>query len=397
MNKCIDSIGIVQMKRDFEQRLAQWIDTVDINAFPVKEDWMTKLSLQRLASYYKRRKVAARAFTLYAETFTRRANNELSTRATRYCDGMPVKGPEGKPRKQYVQFSDNSDTWDRDLDVEAMVALLKNYREQITIGGSAEYLPSFYETIDHDFNGSYQRYVENIWDKSILMTSEKIPVKLPKKLTRDPGIEFSMSLMETLADIHMVLDSLKDSIQEQERMLCAAKIRMEQELPHYSDANFTMRLTYGQVGGYKLGGYDSGYFTCPQSMINKIDLYERNSSLENNPYEEYFAEPVFKDLLTQYDQQSKCGDAATPGSPGALCFLSNTDITGGNSGSPVIDGKGRLIGLAFDGNWDSLSSDIFFDTTLARTISVDIRYVLFMMKHWGHADRLINEMNVEVK
>ena len=132
-------------------------------------------------------------------------------------------------------------------------------------------------------------------------------------------------------------------------------------------------------------------------MINKIDLYERNSSLENNPYEEYFAEPVFKDLLTQYDQQSKCGDAATPGSPGALCFLSNTDITGGNSGSPVIDGKGRLIGLAFDGNWDSLSSDIFFDTTLARTISVDIRYVLFMMKHWGHADRLINEMNVEVK
>ena len=397
MNKCIDSIGIVQMKRDFEQRLAQWIDTVDINAFPVKEDWMTKLSLQRLASYYKRRKVAARAFTLYAETFTRRANNELSTRATRYCDGMPVKGPEGKPRKQYVQFSDNSDTWDRDLDVEAMVALLKNYREQIAIGGSAEYLPSFYETIDHNFDGSYQRYVENIWDKSILMTSEKIPVKLPKKLTRDPGIEFSMSLMETLADIHMVLDSLKDSIQEQERMLCAAKIRMEQELPHYSDANFTMRLTYGQVGGYKLGGYDSGYFTCPQSMINKIDLYERNNSLENNPYEEYFAEPVFKDLLTQYDQQSKCGDAATPGSPGALCFLSNTDITGGNSGSPVIDGKGRLIGLAFDGNWDSLSSDIFFDTTLARTISVDIRYVLFMMKHWGHADRLINEMNVEVK
>ena len=75
-----------------------------------------------------------------------------------------------------------------------------------------------------------------------------------------------------------------------------------------------------------------------------------------------------------------------------LCFLTTNDITGGNSGSPMFDGKNRLIGLAFDGNWDSLSSDIFFDSRLARCIGVDMRYVLFMMDKWGHADRLINEM-----
>ena len=74
-----------------------------------------------------------------------------------------------------------------------------------------------------------------------------------------------------------------------------------------------------------------------------------------------------------------------------LCFLTNNDITGGNSGSPMFNGKGELIGLAFDGNWDSLSSDINFDRNLARCIGVDIRFVLFMMDKWGHADRLIKE------
>ena len=78
-----------------------------------------------------------------------------------------------------------------------------------------------------------------------------------------------------------------------------------------------------------------------------------------------------------------------------LCFLTNNDITGGNSGSPMFNGKGELIGLAFDGNWDSLSSDIFFDNKLARCIGVDIRYVLYMMDKWGHADRLIKEIGAK--
>jgi hypothetical protein len=76
-----------------------------------------------------------------------------------------------------------------------------------------------------------------------------------------------------------------------------------------------------------------------------------------------------------------------------LCFLTTNDITGGNSGSPMFDSKNHLIGLAFDGNWDSLSSDIFFDSRLARCIGVDIRYVLYMMERWGNADRLLKEIN----
>ena len=154
-------------------------------------------------------------------------------------------------------------------------------------------------------------------------------------------------------------------------------------MPNYSDANFTLRLSYGQVGGYTLGGQPSGYFTEAQSMVEKMLMGERGVI-------DYKAEPLMKELLSARDF-----GPYTDGTSGKmqLCFLSNNDITGGNSGSPVFNGNGELIGLAFDGNWDSLSSDIFFDRQLARTISVDIRYVLFMMDRWGHADRLLREIN----
>ena len=107
---------------------------------------------------------------------------------------------------------------------------------------------------------------------------------------------------------------------------------------------------------------------------------------------DYYAEPVMHELMGAKDF-GKYTDK-TSGKM-QLCFLTNNDITGGNSGSPMFNGKGELIGLAFDGNWDSLSGDIFFDTKLARCIGVDIRFVLYMMDKWGHADRLIKEINAK--
>ena len=107
---------------------------------------------------------------------------------------------------------------------------------------------------------------------------------------------------------------------------------------------------------------------------------------------DYQAEPIMRELLSAPDHGAYT-DPVT--GKFQLCFLTNNDITGGNSGSPMFDGNGNLIGLAFDGNWDSLSSDINFDSRLARCIGVDIRYVIFMMDKWGHADRLLKEINAK--
>jgi hypothetical protein len=294
---------------------------------------------------------------------------------------MPVKGPKSKPKKQYYEFSDNSEEWDQATDMELLAALLKNYRQQIT---DKAYLPDFYKTIDAKFHGDYQAYVKTLYKKSVLMKTEK-PIYFNKKsYMKDLGVQYGLSLNDLMAKLNADRRELSLAITEQERLLCAAVLRMEQDMPNYSDANFTLRMTYGQIGEYTLGGKPSGYYTTARSLWEKMQKADENF--------EYFAEPVMHQLMAEKDF-GKYADSLT--GTLQLCFLSNNDITGGNSGSPIFNGKGELLGLAFDGNWDSLSSDIFFDRQLARTINVDVRYMLYMMDRWGHADRLLKEINAK--
>ncbi len=370
MNKCIDSIGIIQQKEAYEKRIRQYQDQTGL--------LKGKLDFDKMAELYKKRFNLARTLTLFSETFGR--TNEFTTRAIRLSYGMEVKGPKDNPKKQYVEFADNSDEWDEALDKEVMAALLKNYAEQV----DASQLPDFYKTINGKFKGDYKKYVDYLYDKSMIMKKgEKIYFN-KKSYKKDLGVQYGIDLIDLLQKLGEMTKPLDDSIALQERYLCDAKLRMEQDLPHYSDANFTMRLSYGQVGGYELGGKPSGYYTTAESIVEKMDRADENI--------EYAAEPIMKQLLSSNDF-GPYTDKTT--GKMQLCFLTNNDITGGNSGSPMFNGKGQLIGLAFDGNWDSLSSDIHFDTRLARCIGVDIRYVLFMMDRWGHADRLLKEINAK--
>ena len=372
MNKCIDSIGLIRQKAAFEQQIRHWQDSTGY--------LKGKLDFDLLNRLYQKRFAAMRALTFYNETFGRRNTDELTRRALRVQNGVIVNGDPKKPKKQYIEFKDNSDTWDYDTDREILAALLKHYREKVEI----KYQPDFYNVIDHDFKGDYQKFVDYLYKKSKLMQSDKKIYINKKNYHKDPGVVYGESLISVQAEWEAELNATYDSITEQERYLCAAKLRMEEDMPNYSDANFTMRLSYGQVGEYLLAGQPSGYYTTAESIVEKM-----NKASQIIDYE---AEPIMKELLSVKDF-GKYTDKTT--GKMHLCFLSNNDITGGNSGSPMFNGKGELIGLAFDGNWDSLSSDIFFDKQLARCIGVDIRYVLYMMESWGKADRLLKEINAK--
>ncbi len=370
MNRCIDSVGLIRQKADFEAKIARFVDSTGY--------MKGKLDFDVLKSLYDKRFDIVRTATVFSETFFR--TNELATRAIKVHNGMEVKGPKKSKKKQYVEFEDNSDSWDEATDKEVYAVLLKNYRDNV----AAKYLPDFYKTIDTQFGGDYAKYVDYLWANSVLMKKgEKIYIN-KKSFDKDLGVQMGLDITATLADLKAPLAGITDSIDLQERYLCAAKLRMEQDLPHYSDANFTMRLSYGQVGGYNLSGRPSGYYTAAESIVEKMKTGDK--------VVDYYAEPIMHELLSANDF-GRYQDAAT--GKMQLCFLTNNDITGGNSGSPMFDGKGRLIGLAFDGNWDSLSSDIFFDSKLARCIGVDIRYVLFMMDKWGKASRLLDEINAK--
>ena len=371
MNKCIDSIGLIQQKAAYEAKIRQWQDSTGF--------LKGKLDFDKLENFYKKRFNAVRAMMYFNETFGR--NDEMTNRALRVTRGIEVKGDKDKPKKQYIEFKDNSDTWDLNLDREVLAALMKYYREQV----EEKYQPDFYQIVDSKFGGDYQQYVDYLFKKSQLMKSNKKIFVNKKNYHKDPGVSYGESLISTIAEIRADLLSTYDSINNQERYLCAAKLRMEEDMPNYSDANFTMRLSYGQVGEYLLAGQPSGYYTEASSIVKKMEQGEKGVI-------DYEAEPIMKELLSAKDF-GKYTDKTT--GKLHLCFLSNNDITGGNSGSPMFNGKGELIGLAFDGNWDSLSSDIFFDSQLARCIGVDIRYVLYMMEKWGKADRLIKEIGAK--
>ena len=372
MNKCIDSIGLIKQKAEFEAKIRQWQDSTGF--------LKGKLDFDVLERLYQKRFKAVRAFTYFREVFSRRGD-EMTRRALLSQNGAFVEGKDGDSKNHYIQFKDNSEEWDYDTDREILAALMKYYREQV----EADYLPDFYEVVDSKFKGDYQAYVDNLFKKSMLMKNNKKIFINKKNFQKDLGVAYGLSITTASAAIMADIMDTSDSIDIQERCLCAAKLRMEEDMPNYSDANFTMRLSYGQVGEYLLGGKPSGYYTTAESMVEKMIQGEKGVI-------DYEAEPIMKELLSKKDF-GKYTDKTT--GKMHLCFLSNNDITGGNSGSPMFNGKGELIGLAFDGNWDSLSSDIFFDKQLARCIGVDIRYVLYMMESWGKADRLIKEIGAK--
>ena len=371
MNKCIDSIGLIRQKQEFEAKLRQWQDSTDY--------LKGLLDFNRLDTLYQERYAAIRALYYWSETWGRECD-QMTVRAKQVHSGIPVLGPEDKPKKQYIEFKDNSDEWDEATDRELLAALMKNYRDQV----EERYQPDFFSVIDKDFKGDFRAYVDYLYNKSKLMKNDKRIYINKKNYEKDPGVQYGISLIEIIGVIRADIGKISEQIEEQEKWLCAAKLRMEEDMPNYSDANFTMRMTYGQIGEYTLGGRPSGYYTTARSLWEKMQKADQNF--------EYFAEPVMHELLSAKDY-GKYTDPLT--GTLQLCFLSNNDITGGNSGSPIFNKKGELLGLAFDGNWDSLSSDIFFDRQLARTINVDVRFMLYMMDKWGHADRLLNELGVK--
>mgnify|MGYP000852145334 FL=1 len=370
MNKCIDSIGLIRQKAEYEAKIQKWLDAKTV------KDPAVSVDFAKLGKLYETSREPALAQAYWNESFWR--TSEFLQRTFDLSRGaIELQGPKGDPKKQYMQFKDNSDEWNLALDKEMTAAMLKNYAGHVP----ARYLPDFYKIIKDKFGNDYKKYTDWVYANSKLLTKGHKFYNDEKNL-KDPGIQLGVQLIMVYQAIMADLSEKEESIENEEKKLCEAKVQMEMDMPHYSDANFTMRLSYGQVGGYMIGGFNSNYYTTAESIVEKMN---RGAKVED-----YQAEPVMKELMSVKDF-GRYADKTT--GKMQLCFLTNNDITGGNSGSPMFDGKGRLIGLAFDGNWDSLSSDINFDRNLARCIGVDIRFVLYMMDKWGHADRLLKEIN----
>jgi len=256
--------------------------------------------------------------------------------------------------------------------------MLNYYREQADTSAYLNGIGDF-ATMDID------KYVEDLFDNSIFASVEKLDqlAQNPNSaaIKNDPEIK----LYEDFFKVYMKKAQYATLDHEAEakasKAFAAGILEWEAGKPSYPDANSTMRLTYGKVGGYSpKNGMWCNYYTTLDGVMEKEDP---------NNYE--FIVPARLKELWKAKDYGQYADA-TGNLP--TCFLTNNDITGGNSGSPVLNAKGELIGLAFDGNWESMSSDVMFEPDLQRCICVDIRYVLFMMDKYGKASWLLKEMKI---
>ena len=234
------------------------------------------------------------------------------------------------------------------------------------------------------YKGNLEKYIDYVYDNSILANKKNFDsfMKKPseKKFEKDPAMQLRAAVFRTYRALSAKEAELAKVINPLHKTYLKGLMEMTNG-PVYPDANFTMRLTYGNVKPYSpKDGVTYDYYTTLKGVMEKED--PTNS--------EFIVPARLKELYEAKD----FGQYALPNGEMPVAFLTTNDITGGNSGSGVLNARGELIGLAFDGNWESLSGDINFDNKLQRCINVDIRYVLFVIDKFGGCKRLIEEMNI---
>ena len=275
--------------------------------------------------------------------------------------------------------------YNKDYDQQVDRAVAKAILPALAKALTPEELPAFYQTIEKEHKGDYDAYVDDLFDTSIMGSRANFDkfLKKPsvKAIERDLATEYSRTKLEAIKAAANEYSQTSKELGLLHKAYIRGLGEMKQPVPAYPDANFTIRLTYGNVKSYNpKDGVHYKYFTTTDGILEKED--------PENP--EFVVPAKLKELIQKKDfGRYAMADGTMP-----VCFLTTNDITGGNSGSPVIDGEGRLIGCAFDGNWESLSGDINFDNNLQRCIALDIRYVLFILEKLGGCGHLIDEMTI---
>lgn len=274
------------------------------------------------------------------------------------------------------QFKNYNETIDRNL----FASMMEMYHKNVPLDQQPPYLLK----MDKKFKGNYEKYADYMYSKSIFANKEKVKAFLnspnKKKLAKDPAMVAVNAFFDSYRSMRSNLKEANEKLAKGHRLYIAGLREMNPDKNYAPDANFTMRLSYGSVQDYyPADAIHYEYFTTMDGIMQK----------EDPDNWEFIVPAKLKELYQEKDFGQYGKDGVMK-----VCFLTNHDITGGNSGSPVINANGELIGLAFDGNWEAMSGDIAFEPDLQRTINVDIRYVMFIIDKFAGANNLIEEMTI---
>ena len=379
-NQGIRSLDVIAAKRKSEEKFQKWADFSEEN----KEEFGQVLS--GYANVYDRYKEVNLPYMYLEEGVF---GCDIFLLAYRFAPvyaalkaGISVGQILSTIPALKAQAEEHFDTFYPPIDRKTLAAMLKAYHDEIPSG----FHPDIFKTVEKKYKGSFEKYAEQVFKTSILADRNKAMAFLDKPdlktIEKDPAFQLMLSILEKFrSTTGLQLQSVYTSLDSLNKVYMKGKFLMYPDSVFYPDANFSQRVTYGQVKGYwaKDAVYYN-YYTALEGVIQK----------ENPQSDEFYVAPGLIELYRNKD----FGHYANDKGELPVCFISNNDITGGNSGSPVINAKGHLIGTAFDGNWEAMSGDIDFSDKLQRSIVTDIRYVLFVIDKFAGAGHLIEEMKI---
>ena len=266
------------------------------------------------------------------------------------------------------------------LDKDVTRALLELFYKNIPV----DLMPTEIHRIGTANNGNFSDYVEKMFAKSIFTDRSRLEkwMSNPGRLDKDPVFALAMNIIESYNKLYARYSEAQNYGNEGERLYMKGLMEMQTDRNFYPDANFTMRLSYGTVQPYKSAdAVNYNYYTTMDGVMEKYIPGNWEFDIPQN----------VRDLYAARDY----GRYANEKGELVVNFITTNDITGGNSGSPVIDGEGNLIGLAFDGNWESMSCDISFENKVQRTICMDARYLLWCIEKVGKCQNIIDELVIK--
>jgi len=380
-NKALKRLNVISKKQELEGEFSHWVvadvkrNEVYGQALSLIEQGITLNTEPRNANQY-----LLETQLLGAESFLFASRLSGVAKALQTPDSTALINNAVTRFKGYaINFYKD---YNLSTDIKATKALLKLYLEKVP----EKYYPTYIKTmVKGKFKGDVDKFVDDLFAKSIFADQENLFAFLEKPsakvLEKSVHYQVAMSILDTYYANLDEQETGQDMFNEGMRLFVAGLMEMNPGKSYYPDANSTMRLTYGTVGDYYPADavhYD--FFTTLKGVMEKEDETVREFNVPTR----------LKEIFEQKDY----GDYGNADGTMNVCFTSNNDITGGNSGSPVINGKGELIGIAFDGNSEAMSGDIAFENEMQKCINVDIRYVLLIIDKYAGATNLINEMTI---
>ena len=363
--KGIVRLGTVARKQAFEARFMEWAEGTEYEGI-----------IPALDSLYKALEPYNYALDYYNESARTIELVQFASRAVKAAEGgsdSALKAVEATFYKDYFL----------PIDKESFVAVMNAYKDNVPV----DFRPPYFDSTLAVYGGSIEKWADDLFSTSVFADRaalEAMDCAAVAALQDDPAVVFGREFTSWIGEnIRPVVSRLNSEINLLNRDYVRGQMEFQPEKTFYPDANSTLRVAYGHIKGYSPS---DGVYYMPFSTIEGI------MEKDNPDIFDYNIPQRFRDIVASGEYGRWGHDGKVP-----VCFIATNHTSGGNSGSPVIDSKGRLIGINFDRVWEGTMSDIEFDPDFCRNISLDIRYVLFVIDMIGNADHLIDEMTIETE